>query len=255
MTLTATDEDGDTGTLGFTITVLDAREVALSPGDCYVGLTVGIGQHCNYPGTTEQFSVNERGRGSFLGRLAGIRIRIDDETIDGRVYDFEASHRGDGVWRIDRVAGSTEPPDTPPGGGGTGSRDTSPGFAADAGPDNRTYTVGTAIDTLTLPEATGGDGTLRYSLTPGIPGLSFDGATRRLSGTPTQAGAYDMTYAATDADGDSDSLRFTSPSNHPRRRPVPTRRWTDCACPRVAFSTSSSAPADASGSTTPPSTA
>ena len=62
------------------------------------------------PDTTDEFSVNVRGRGSFLGRLAGIRIRIDNQTINGRVYDFEASHQGDGVWRIDRIAGSTEAP-------------------------------------------------------------------------------------------------------------------------------------------------
>ena len=78
-----------------------------SPGDCYVGLLVGIRENCTYPGTTDEFSVNARGRGSFLDRLAGIRIRIDNETINGRVYNFEASHQGDGVWRIDRVAGST----------------------------------------------------------------------------------------------------------------------------------------------------
>ena len=79
----------------------------VSPGDCYAGLLVGIGESCAYPGTTDEFSVNARGRGSFLDRLAGIRIRIDNETINGRVYDFAASHQGDGVWRIDRVAGRT----------------------------------------------------------------------------------------------------------------------------------------------------
>ena len=79
----------------------------VSPGDCYVGLLVSIGESCTYPGTTDEFSVNARGRGRFLDRLAGIRIRIDNETINGRVYDFAASHQGDGVWRIDRVAGST----------------------------------------------------------------------------------------------------------------------------------------------------
>ena len=83
---------------------------AVAEGGCYVGLMVGIGESCTYPGTEDEFSVNVRGRGRFLDRLAGIRIRIDNETIDGRVYDFEASHQGDGVWRIDRVAGSTEPP-------------------------------------------------------------------------------------------------------------------------------------------------
>ena len=78
-----------------------------SPGDCYAGRLVGIGESCAYPGTADEFSVNVRGRGRFLDRLAGIRIRIDNETINGRVYDFAASHQGDGVWRIDRVAGST----------------------------------------------------------------------------------------------------------------------------------------------------
>ncbi|MCY4580624.1 MAG: hypothetical protein OXD31_16470, partial [Chloroflexi bacterium] len=72
---------------------------------CYVGLLVRIGQSCTYPGTTDEFSVNVRGRGSFLGRLAGIRIRINNETVSGRVYDFEAEHQGDGVWRIERVGG------------------------------------------------------------------------------------------------------------------------------------------------------
>jgi len=96
------------------------RTQAGSLGECYVSLSVGIGESCTYPGTTDAFSVNARGRGSFLTSLAGIRVRIDNETIGGRVYDFEASHQGDGVWRIDRIAGSTEAPETPPmtGGGG-----------------------------------------------------------------------------------------------------------------------------------------
>lgn len=48
--------------------------------------------------------------------------------------------------------------------------------------DDRSYTVGAAIDPLTLPEATGGNGTLRYSLLPEVPGLSFDPDTRQLTG-------------------------------------------------------------------------
>ena len=110
MTYTVTDEDGDTDTLAFTITVSAGTATEGFLGVCQVGMILSSGQSCTYPGTTDEFSVNVRGRGSFLGRLAGIRIRINNETIDGRVYDFEASHQGDGVWRIDRVAGSTEPP-------------------------------------------------------------------------------------------------------------------------------------------------
>ena len=156
MTYTVTDEDGDTDTLSFTITVNTGTTQPGSLGECYVSLMVGIGQSCTYPGTTDAFSVNTRGRGTFLTFLAGIRIRIDNSTINGRVYDFEASHQGDGVWRIDRIAGSTEVPETPPmtGGGGMEPEDTSPSFAADAGPGNQTYTVGTAIDTA---DAAGGE--------------------------------------------------------------------------------------------------
>ena len=161
--------------------------------DCYPGLLVGIGASCTYPGTTDEFTINVRGRGRFLDRLAGIRIRIDDETIDGRVYDFEASHQGDGVWRIDRVAGRTE----------------EPSFGAAADPDDQTYMAGAAIDPLTLPEATGGNGTLTYSLSPDVPGLTFDTDSRQLTGTPSTAGVYDMTYTVTDADGDTDTLSFT----------------------------------------------
>ena len=161
--------------------------------DCYPGLLVRIEGSCTYPGTTDEFTVNERGRGRFLTFLAGIRIRVNNETIDGRVYDFEATHQGDGVWRIDRVAGMTEVPS----------------FGAAANPGDRTYMEGTAIDPLTLPEATGGNGRLTYGLSPDVPGLSFIASMRQLTGTPSTAGIYDMTYTVTDADGDTDTLGFT----------------------------------------------
>ena len=84
----------------------------------------------------------------------------------------------------------------------------SPSFASGRAPGNRDYTVGAAIDPLTLPAAAGGDGPLTYSLTPSVPGLSFNTTSRRLSGTPTTAGTYDMTYRVRDVDGDTDSLTF-----------------------------------------------
>ena len=66
------------------------------------------------------------------------------------------------------------------------------------------------IPALTLPAATGGDGALSYALTPALPsGLSFDAATREVSGTPTKAlGATEYTLTATDEDGDKATLSF-----------------------------------------------
>ncbi len=46
---------------------------------------------------------------------------------------------------------------------------------------------------VTLPEASDGDGTLSYTLSPDVPGLTFDPATRTLSGTPTTPDTYSMT--------------------------------------------------------------
>ena len=72
-----------------------------------------------------------------------------------------------------------------------------------------TLTVGVAISNVTLPAAIGGSGELTYGLKPEVPGLTFTAATRILSGTPTAAGSYSMTYTASDAQEVTASLRFT----------------------------------------------
>ena len=61
---------------------------------------------------------------------------------------------------------------------------------------------------LQLPEASGGDGDLSYAITPIPPGLTFDATTRTVSGMPIAVGSYDLTYSATDEDGDTASLMF-----------------------------------------------
>ena len=92
-------------------------------------------------------------------------------------------------------------------------QDLAPAFEQ-AGIADRTYTRGQAIDSETLPAAAGGDGMLTYSISPPLPaGLTFDPATRLLSGTPVAPqGATLYTYTATDSDQagpDSASLTFT----------------------------------------------
>ena len=70
-------------------------------------------------------------------------------------------------------------------------------------------TEGSPMTAITLPEAKGASGTLTYSVMPEIPGLSFNPTTRALSGTPTVAGTYPVTYSATTSAGEKASLRFT----------------------------------------------
>ena len=109
VTYTVTDEDGDTDTLDFTITVnaAPAEPPPVSLVECYAGLLVNIGEGCTYPGTTDEFRVIEGGRGSFLGFRASFRLVLVNRTINGVVYDFEALRQDDGAWRVNRVAGST----------------------------------------------------------------------------------------------------------------------------------------------------
>ena len=58
-----------------------------------------------------------------------------------------------------------------------------------------------AITTLTLPQATGGSGSITYSLSPSLPnGLSFDASARTITGTPT-ATSNQATYRYSATDG------------------------------------------------------
>ena len=88
---------------------------------------------------------------------------------------------------------------------------------ADTG--DQTYTMGTEIPALTLPAATGGTGTLTYTLRDGsgndvdttdnaVPGLTFTATTRVLSGTPTTAATTPLTYTVTDQNGSTASATF-----------------------------------------------
>ena len=74
---------------------------------------------------------------------------------------------------------------------------------------DQSFTKDTAITTLNLPQATGGSGSLTYTLSPTLPsGLSFDATARTITGTPTTlASSADYTYSATDG-ADTVALSF-----------------------------------------------
>ena len=119
------------------------------------------------------------------------------------------------------------PPPTPTtptgggGGGGGGARDRTPTFDTDEVEDQVLTTGGDGI-TLQLPVASGGDGDLTYSISPPLPaGLSFDPATRTITGTPEAAlEPTTFTFTATDRDGDTITLSFTLTVEAPEPPPV-----------------------------------
>ena len=86
--------------------------------------------------------------------------------------------------------------------------DDAPEFGTSIG--NKTWKQNTRISSFTLPRATGGDGTIRYSLSPALPaGVSRSG--RSVSGTPSGTMARTKyTWTATDSDRtDPDSATLT----------------------------------------------
>ena len=86
-----------------------------------------------------------------------------------------------------------------------------PAFAAADSIADQEYEVGKAIAALVLPEATGGDGDLTYNVSILPAGLSFDSATRTISGTPTKAtdGEVKIIYTVIDADRDAAASIFS----------------------------------------------
>ena len=88
--------------------------------------------------------------------------------------------------------------------------DATPAFANGARIPTQDFTVDVRIASLSLPQATGGDAPLTYTLTPALSaGLTFDGTARTITGTPTTAATLvTYRYTVTDMDGDTATLTF-----------------------------------------------
>ncbi len=203
-TYTATDADGDSASLSFTIAV--GADLAPGFGAAAVGDLV-----YKQRAAAEAFVLPAAsgGNGVLTYALApelpaGLRFDAATRTLSGAptgtlaltIYTYTATD-GDGDSATLDFSIEVEANLTPDFG------------AATIG--DQTYKQNSATGPLALPAASGGDGTVTYSFTPALPaGMSFDPATRTLSGAPaglTETTTY--TYTATDADGDSVSLRFT----------------------------------------------
>ena len=101
--------------------------------------------------------------------------------------------------------------------------DVAPSFADNTG-DAQTWTAGTAITPITVPEA---DGTPAPTYAAaGLPaGVNFNDTTRVISGTPTAAGSGTITVTATNSEGDADwTVDYTTAAGAtaPARPSAPT---------------------------------
>ena len=70
-------------------------------------------------------------------------------------------------------------------------------------------TAGTVVSEMELPAASGGEGDITYSVSDLPAGLTFDAATRMISGTPEAEGTTEVTYTATDGAGATVTLTFS----------------------------------------------
>ena len=212
-TLTARDRDGDTATLTFALTVVDIVEPSPQPT-----LTISPGTPSATEGGTLTFSLvlSE----TTTETVTVYYILTDDTATHGTDYTvsvpstatsgtltFEPGETSQTVVLSLIDDNENEPDETVmltlsnlsptasfPGGAAS---ITSPGTIIDndegtplvfapSSPIDKTFPTNREITPFELPEATGGDGALTYSITGDLPtGLSFDPATRTISGTPT----------------------------------------------------------------------
>ena len=85
-----------------------------------------------------------------------------------------------------------------------------PALAFSTAPADQVWTQGKPIARFNLPTASGGSGTIRYTLSPALPGgVIRDTASHRISGTPAVAlSATAYTWTAADENGNSTSATF-----------------------------------------------
>ena len=199
MTYTATDSDGDTSALSFTIVVVDG----LSFG-AYSVVALSFAQATEIVPVTLPSAVGGSGTLSYA-----LTPNVPGLLFDNATRELSGTPTTAGTWSMTYQVTD--------GAGDTASLDFTIGvlgFASELIPDlpvlpDLSGEVDVAIAGAVLLQATGGDGALVYSLEPEVPGLAFDPASRTLSGTPTKAGEYPMTYTVTDAQGTVVALPFT----------------------------------------------
>ena len=188
--------DGGATDMTFTVTLSAAsgKQVTVDWADAGSGTATSGTDYAAVAGGTLTFAAGETSK-SFTVSVTGDVLAEADETVVAVL-----SRPANAVLGTARGVGTIIDDDM----------DLTPSFGGAAVPD-QSWIQNWPIPALTLPAATGGNGALTYALAPALPaGLSFDAATRELSGTPTRArAASEHTLTATDGDGDAVALSFS----------------------------------------------
>ena len=162
--------------------------------------------------TGVNIALSESVTGLLLSHLTASDGTLSNVTGSGTAWEADLAFpaTGSGTVDIDLAIDST----TPQNAAASASIDyAEPAAALSFGSEtigNQAWVVGTA-DSITLPEATDGTGTITYSLSSTLPaGMTFTASTRVLSGNPTgRFTSATFTYTATDGNGDTVELTFT----------------------------------------------
>ena len=199
-TWTATDADGDTAQLTFTITIAQdlmpsfATTIANQTGTQDSAITAFTLPTASGGNAPLDYALSP-------ALPAGLS-KSDSHGVSGTPTGYQAAATY--TWTATDADGDTAQLTFSI----TIAQDLMPSFA-DTIP-NKSWTQSSAIDGFTLPSATGGNAPLSYALSPDLPaGVSKD-AGHAVSGTSVgyQAEAT-YTWTATDADGDAAELTFT----------------------------------------------
>ena len=222
-TYTATDEDDDAVTLTFNITVAAAAQDLAFPSNSGVGTSPASGPPVLYYPVGQAivattFPAATGGTGTVTYALPNVPVGLTFNPTTRALTGTVATSTGS--YTVNYMATDSATPSASvtllttfhtclegasPFGDGTCAQQTYTALAL-PGLLDRSYTLNQAITAVTLPAATGGTtgGTTErptsiYSLTPIPSGLTFDPATRVLSGTPDTSGEVDVTYEVRDA--------------------------------------------------------
>lgn len=200
-----TDVDGDESTIGFLLTVDADLQPVFSASDMSFESTFTQNSEIG----TIQLPSASSGNGALSYTLSpalpqGLSLNETDKTISGTATEWLSATEF--AWEAQDVDGDVVTFTFVL----TIVEDLQPAFATGTVVESREFITDSAIDAFSLPVASGGNGELRYVLSPSLPsGLSLDDMTFEIQGTPLQVLPQTrFEWSVADADGDSTAVHF-----------------------------------------------